>query len=278
MEISDEDLVRSSEQRPEVPRLESEKSQKDELARSSRSSGPWAWAAISAAALATGFVAWALGEWALTAFAPSYELTPEQRNNMALKSVEIARQGRTAGVHVAMFTYGSLGAAMGFTLGLAGGLARRSPFRGLAVAVAGLILGAGVAAAVASVAVPYYYRAFKASGDNLAHDLVTPLIVHAAMWICAGAVGGGALGFGLGSWALAIRGAIGGALGALVGTLVYESLSAMLFPLVETTRPISESPGARMLALVSVAILASLGAYWAAGSPDRVPARPGENR
>jgi hypothetical protein len=195
-----------------------------------------------------------------------------------LQSAEIARQRRASEVHVAMFMYGSLGAALGFTLGLAGGLARRSPSRGLAAALAGLILGAGAAAAAAWVAVPYYHRAFTASGDNLAHDLATPLIVHGAMWICAGAVGGGALGFGLGSWALAIRGAIGGALGALVGTVIYELLSAMLFPLVETTRPISEASGARMLALLSVAILASLGAYWAAGSPDRVPTRPSENR
>jgi hypothetical protein len=276
MAISDGDPVRSSEPSPEVPRSENEKSHEDEVARPARSSV--AWAAILAAAVATGFVVWALGEWALTAFSPSYKLTPEQQKNIMLKSAEIARQGRTAGVYVAMFTYGSFGAALGFTLGLAGGLAGRSHSRGLAAALAGLILGAGVAAAAAAVAVPYYYHAFPASGDNLAHDLATPLIVHGVMWICAGAVGGGALGFGLGSWALAIRGAIGGALGALVGTLIYEFLSAMLFPLVETTRPISEAPGARMLALLSVAILASLGAYWAASSPDRVPTRPGENR
>src|SRR4051794_23821793 len=260
MAISDGDPVRSSEPRAEVPRLDREKSQEDEVARPARPSMAWAWVAILAAGLATGFVAWALGEWALTAFAPSYELTPEQRKNSTLQSAERARQRRAAGIHVAMFTYGSLGAVMGLTLGLAGGLARRSPSRGLAAALAGLILGAGAAAAAAWALVPFYFRSFQASSDNLSHDLVLPLIVHGAMWTCAGAVGGAALGFGLGGWTLAIRGAIGGALGALVGTLIYEFLSAMLFPLVETTRPISEAPGARMLALLSVAILASLGA------------------
>jgi hypothetical protein len=277
MSISDGDPVRSSEPKAEVPPLDKEKRQDDEVARPAQPSMAWTWAAILAAAVATGFVVWALGEWALTAFAPSYKLTPEQQENIMLRSAEIARQGRSSVVHAAMFTYGSFGAALGLTLGMAGGLAGRSRSRGLAAALAGLILGAGVVAAAASVAVPYYYRAFKASGDNLAHDLATPLIVHGAMWICAGAVGGGALGFGLGSPALAIRGAIGGALGALVATVIYEFLSAMLFPLVETTRPISEASGARLLALLSVAILASLGAYRTAGSPDRVPARLREN-
>jgi hypothetical protein len=231
----------------------------------------WAWAAILAAGLATGFVAWALGEWAITAFSPVYKLTPEQRKSVAVQRAEIARQRRAAEGYVAMVMYGSLGAVLGFSLGLAGGLARRSPSRGLAATLAGLILGGGAAAAATWAIMPVYFRAYQASADNLSHDLVFPLIVHGAMWTCAGAVGGGALGLGLGSWALAIRGAIGGALGAMVGTVIYEFLGAVLFPLAETTRPIAEASGARMLALVSVAVLASLGALWAASPAIPVP-------
>jgi hypothetical protein len=231
----------------------------------------WAWAAILAAGLATGFVAWALGEWAVTAFSPVYKLTAEQRQDVAKRSAEMARQTWASESYVATFTYGSLGAALGLTLGLAGGLARRSPSRGLAAALAGLILGAGAAAAATWAIMPVYFRAYQASADNLSHDLVFPLIVHGAMWTCAGAVGGGALGLGLGSWALAIRGAIGGALGAMVGAVIYEFLGAVLFPLAETTRPVAEASGARMLALLSVAVLASLGALWVARTAIPVP-------
>jgi hypothetical protein len=278
MVISDGDPVRSSEPRAEVPRLEAEKSQEEEVARLPRRSMAWAWAATLAAGLATGFVAWALGEWALTTFSTRYQLTPEQRKNVLLQSAEIARQRRASEGYVAMFTYGSLGAALGLSLGLAGGLARRSLSRGLAAALTGLILGGGAAAAAVWAILPFYVRTFQASADNLSHDLVFPLIVHGAMWTCAGAVGGGALGLGLGNWARAMRGAIGGALGAFVGTVIYEFLGAVLFPLAETTKPISDAPGARMLALLNVAVLASLGALWATSTTIPVPSPSTENR
>ena len=222
------------------------------------------------AGLATGFLAWGMGEWSLRAFAPVFTLTPEQHRDRKESADELHRQYRASETRVALVTYAALGGMLGFGLGLAGGLARQRPSQGVKAALVGLVLGIAAEAAVVRVAVPYYQLAY----DQSAKDLLFPLIMHGAIWTCAGVVGGGAFGLGLGGGILAIRGAIGGALGALIGTIVYEFLGALLFPLALTTRPVSEAWESRMLGLVGVAILASIGAHWAAGLPDSVPAPP----
>jgi hypothetical protein len=201
-----------------------------------------------------------------------YVLTPEQLRNGAQKSVEMGRQDRANTAKIAMVTYGALGGLLGLTLGLAGGIARHSIARGLAPALFGLVLAGGTTAAVTRAAVPTYYRAVSASEDNLSSDMVVPLIFHGSMWICAGAFAGGALGFALGGLGLAIRGAIGGALGALLGTVVYDFMGALFFPLGETAGPISTDWVARLIAVMGVAILASVGALLAIGSD--LPGRP----
>jgi hypothetical protein len=130
-----------------------------------------------------------------------------------------------------------------------------------------MVLAAGATAALTKVAVSYYYRAVASSEDNLSSDMVVPLIFHGSMWICAGAFAGGAFGFGLGGVNRAIRGAIGGALGALLATVVYDFIGALFFPLAETAGPISTAWPARLIAVMGVAMLVSVGAILAAG-PD----------
>jgi len=232
-----------------------------------RLSMAWAWATIIAAGMASGFVVWGLGEWALHSFVPTYELTPEQRRDNKKSTAEISRQRRVYETQVALITYGALAATLGFALGLVGGFLNGLRSRGLSAALAGLILGATSCAAVVLIVMPYYYRAFDASIDKLSHDMLLPLIIHAAIWMCAGAVGGGALGLGLGSWSVAIRGALGGGVGALMGTVIYEVVGALRFPMAGTAQPMAEEWGPRMIALLSVAILATIGAFRATGFP-----------
>jgi hypothetical protein len=226
-----------------------------------------AWVAIIAVGIATGFVVWELGEWALHSFAPTYKMTSEKIFDRRKSTAEIGRQRRLYGTQVAIITYGALGAALGLALGLAGGSLRGLFFRGLNAGLAGLIFGAVSTAAVAKFAVPLYYRAFDASSDKLAHDMLLPFIIHAAIWICAGTAGGGSLGLGLGSWSVAFRGALGGGLGALLGTVIYEVAGALLFTMAGTAQPLAEQWEPRMIALLSVTILVSIMAFWATGFP-----------
>lgn len=226
-----------------------------------------AWVAIIAAGIASGFFVWELGEWALHSFAPTYKLTSAKIFDRRKSTAEIGRQRRHYQTQVAIITYGALGAALGLALGLAGGSSRGLYFRGLNAGLAGLSVGAVSTAAVAKFVVPYYYRAFDTSIDKLSHEILLPFSIHAAIWICAGIAGGGSLGLGLGSWSVAFRGALGGGLGALLGTVIYEVVGALLFTMAGTAQPLAEQWEPRMIALVSVATLTSIAAFWATGFP-----------
>jgi hypothetical protein len=235
------------------------------VAARARSSLLWAWVTIVGAGMAVGFVVWGLGEWALDSFAPTYKLTNDQIRDNRKSTAEIGRQRRLYRTQVAIMTYGALGATLGFALGLAGGSLRGLFSRGLNAGLAGLILGAVSTSAVATFAVPCYYRAFDASIDKLSHEILLPFLIHAAIWMCAGAVGGGSLGLGLGSGIDATRGALGGGLGALLATVIYEVVGALLFTLAGTAQPLAEEWIPRMIALLSVATLASTVSFWATG-------------
>jgi len=55
---------------------------------------------------------------------------------------------------------------------------------------------------------------------------------------------------------------LGGLVGGLLGAVVYEMLGAFAFPMAATTKPISETWGTRLIARLSVAILAAVGDAW----------------
>src|SRR4051812_3356244 len=104
----------------------------------------------------------------------------------AMDRLVFISQTRTATV-----ASGMLGAALGLAMGLAGGLAaRRSPGAGLAVAVAGLVLGGLAGAGLARVTVPLYL----ANVDRDAESFFPPLLTHGATWVGIGAVAGLAFG------------------------------------------------------------------------------------
>jgi hypothetical protein len=152
-----------------------------------------------------------------------------------------------------------MGGCLGLTLGLAGGLARRSVFASGWAAILGLLLGAAATTFLAQFLVSNFFKRY----DAHTQDLVLPLLTHGAIWSVAGALGGLAFGLGLGGrgrWKATI---LGGLVGAAAATVVYEICGALAFFTSHTDLPLSASITTRGMAHLLVAILSALGAVLA---------------
>jgi hypothetical protein len=90
--------------------------------------------------------------------------------------------------------------------------------------------------------------------------LLLPLLVHGGVWSAIGLAAGSAFGAGLGGRGRILHAALGGLSGAIAATLVIEVASALAFPLAKAHRPVSEAPGARLLACLGVASFVAAGA------------------
>lgn len=110
------------------------------------------------------------------------------------------------------------------TMGIAGGVARRSSNASAGAAIVGLVLGFAVAASLGLFLVSNFFKKF----DPQSGDLVLPLLTHGAIWSAVGAIGGLAFGLGLGGkgrWTATLG---GGLLGAAAAAVIYEIVGARL--------------------------------------------------
>jgi hypothetical protein len=171
------------------------------------------------------------------------------------------------------------GACLGLALGLAGGLARGSARAGAAAGLAGTILGGALAFGASAAMQPLYYRNVQL--DQVDQGLAVPMLVHGGIWGVAGLAAGLAFGLGLGGGRSSIaRAAAGGLLGALLAALLFETTGAIAFPKAATTRPLSLTPGSRLMAKLMASMLSSAGvvalvAGWTASpTSGRVLAPP----
>ncbi len=215
--------------------------------------------------LLAALAAWGIGEWAVWAFAPRYEVSTDL--DAGAKGLEIGRQKEESLRRTVHAGYGALGGLLGLTLGLCGGSLRGSGPRAAGAGAVGLAIGAGVVIAACEILLPSYHRAYEASSNHLADDVVTPLLIHGGFWIGAGVAGGLAMGIGLGGWRCAFSGAVGGAIGVVLGTLAYEIAGGIALPMGGTATPLASTPTGRLLAFLAVALGASAGASWAALAP-----------
>jgi hypothetical protein len=153
--------------------------------------------------------------------------------------------------------FGISGGLLGAALGLAGGWARRPGRWAWRAALIGLVLGGAAGALPPWIVIPLSSRHQDLSGNDLGRSMV----VHAALWIAAGAAAGLALALGrVGrSRGRAIEAMLGGALGALVGVAIYDIFGALAFPLAGTGLPVSATPATRLLARLLIAAGASVG-------------------
>ncbi len=204
-----------------------------------------------AAGLIAGVASLLAGEMILKSYqndlVPALKITP---------SAEDMRRWRDARLYSASLTFATMGGFLGLTMGLAGGLARRSGVAGARAAILGLLLGTAATASLALVLVSVFFKRH----DPQSGDLVFPLLTHGAIWSAVGAIGGLAFGLGVGGqgrWKVTL---VGGFVGAVTATIVYEIVGALAFASSKTDLPVSSSIATRALAQLLVAILSAVGA------------------
>jgi hypothetical protein len=219
------------------------------------------------AGLIAGAASVLIGERILNSY--NRDLFPPIENN---PSAENVRRWKEARIYSAALTFATLGGLLGLALGLAGGLARRSTFASARAAILGLVLGSAAAASCSLIFVSIFFKIRDRDAQSV--DLTLPLFTHGAIWLAVGAVGGLALGLGLGGRGRWKSTLVGGLAGAAAATVVYELVGALVFATSKTDLPLSSSSTTRGMALVLVASLSSIGAALAARQTAKREAQP----
>jgi hypothetical protein len=207
------------------------------------------------AGLLAGAIAWLVGEATVEVFRPTMVTmdTPVGRMTAA-SSDEVMRTD----MKNAALAFAVQGACLGLALGLAGGLVQGSARSAALAGLAGAVLGGALAFGASAALQPVYYQNVQL--DQVEQGLTVPMLVHGGIWGAAGIAGGVAFGLGLGRGrAPVVRAAVGGLVGVLLAALVFEATAAMVFPKAATTRPLSLTPGSRLMAKVLVSLLAAAG-------------------
>ena len=171
-------------------------------------------------------------------------------------SPEEIKRWHGARLYCPVAIFSTMGGFLGLAMGMAGGLARGSVFRGAWAAMVGLLLGTIVAASASLLFVSLFYK----KHDPETGDLVFPMLTHGAIWSAIGAMGGLVFGLaigGQGRWKATV---LGGLVGAAAATVVYEIVGALAFPIDRTDLPLAASITTRGMAHLLVAILSAVGA------------------
>jgi hypothetical protein len=232
------------------------------------------WSIVLAAGVLAGLAGFGVGEAAPRLSPPDLNLPAEIRASGTKKPAEIERRMGIARDRAAALAYGGMGMLLGLALGVAGGLVRRSPVAAATAGLVGLVLGAAAGAGTTQASLPSYHAARAAAGDeDKNNDLALALMTHGAIWAAVGAAAGLALGLGLGGRGRAARAVVGGLLGACVAAGIYEFAGAIMFPTDQTFRPVAISAMPRLLAHISVALWAAVGAF---GLADYLTIGPGK--
>jgi hypothetical protein len=200
------------------------------------------WAIALFAGLAAGLIAWGIGE---------ATLVPEAGYQDKKQHIDILPE--VAGLQNCYYSFGALGAAMGLSLGMAGGLIRRSASRAVIAGLTGLVLGGAGGLAVTRLILPVYYEHAKSG------EIFYSLLVHAGIWTELAAVAGVAFAVGAAGWRGLPRAILGAAIAGLVAALIYEFGGGILVPSALTDRPISQTWSSRLLARLLVTVLVAAG-------------------
>jgi hypothetical protein len=208
---------------------------------------------LAVAGLLAGALAFGVGE-AVYELIPAGTVTQHAlgltkvSSSVATETVAAARNGALA--------FGVLGLFLGGSLGLAGGLARRSSI-GAAAGGLGAVLGFTAGAGASLTLLPFCIASRIRYPEN---ELVISFLMHGAIWGLLGALAGLAFAVGLGERPLWVRALTAGFIGALVGAVAFELIGAVAFPGAKTDDPISRTWVTRLMArlLVTVATAAAV--------------------
>jgi hypothetical protein len=221
---------------------------------------------VLTAGVVAGGAAWLAGE------ATYDRLQPKILATGGIPTIEEARAGdramKAAVTYRAAVAFGALGASLGLALGLAGGIVHRSARSGLIGAALGATLGGAAGFLATWLLMPIYFRFYDPDRD----DLLLASLIQGAIAAAIGAAGGASFGFG--DRGRIPRALVGGLLGGVAGVLIYELAGALAFPLDQTTKPISATPGTRLLGRILVTCLAAVGAAIGYGPTQDVDSRP----
>jgi len=226
----------------------------------------WLWLWATPVALPVGLSAWLIGEAAYGLFDTPFE-PPPGWNKMDTFEQQMTyldfvyRTHQPDEIENTIFAFAILGAVSGASMGILGGLVRRSAHACRKAGVIGF-LGGGLAGVTGSLVMSrVFFQMLRP--DN---SLVLPFATHAVIFALIGAVGGLVLGLGLGSRPAAIDGLFGGAFGAVFGTGLAQMIQALGFPLVRNLEPIPRAWEVRLAAYLLATVLAALLAAIAAQS------------
>jgi hypothetical protein len=222
--------------------------------------------------LVAGLAAFGIGE-ATSDLIPA---EPEQINFMGTMQWSVTKQSPRVLSRVAAVGFGVLGACLGGSLGIAGGLARR-PVSAAAPAAGGLlgaVLGAALGAGTSLALVPPLLDLYFGHKDM---EILTGMFSHSVIWGPLGAAAGLAFAVGLGERRLIGRALVAGLAGALLGTVVFDFVGALAFPLAKTDALFSETWPTRLLArlIISLGTAAAL-ALSLSPAPNDLVALPAE--
>ncbi len=226
--------------------------------------GPLLGLALLAAAVAAT-ASWGLDEAGLFRFRPAIENLSMMGHAYQDAS---PRTRELATLKGASCLLGSFGALLGVGMGLVGGQSSRRRRQALIAAGVGLLAGGIAGAAPLWTVIAAYNRAEELGAGGIGRSL----LMHWALWTALGAAAGLALGIGIGDRTRLLAALFGGAIGAMVGTFAYELVGALVFPLAETGKPISETSATRLMAMLFIAVSSSLGAILVS-QPKMVSAR-----
>jgi hypothetical protein len=208
------------------------------------------------AGLLAGVAAWLVGATILESYRDA--LTPKVTREV---DAELVRRFARARLTSAVGTFTALGAIVGLSLGMAGGLARRSASAAARAAIVGCGVGSIAGLSISLLVLPNFYKAH----DPQSHDLLLPLLTLGSICSSVGAAGGLAFGIGIGGRGRWMKSLLGGLVGAALATVVYEIVGAIAFPADKTELPISQTHATRAMLHVLVAALAAVGSALGLG-------------
>jgi hypothetical protein len=213
------------------------------------------------AGVAAGLLAWLIVELTHEFFRP--RLYPV--SSMGITSLQPSPESqRAADTMNAMLAFAIMGGMTGLFMGLAGGLAGRSPARGVVAGLCGIVFGAASAVPASLAFLPFFYRSLVPD----ANDLLTPILIHGGIWMAIGAVGGLAFSVGMSRGRHLLNAAGAACFAAFVASVFYHLLGGFLVLDSSAAEPLANSALLRLLAMLFVTVLVAVGA--ARGSLGRV--------
>lgn len=169
----------------------------------------------------------------------------------------------------ASLAFAILGACLGATMGLVGGLARRSIPATATAALLGLCLGAAMAGGVSLATLRWFDDARFAHPTS---DIGLSFLMHAMIWGLCGASAGVAFAIGLGGgWRRIAAAKLAGLAGAVAGSVAFDLIGGILFPLDGTGDPVSTTWASRLTARLLVALGVGVAISLSLGGPRSAP-------